>query len=162
MDKLINSNSSKESLRSYLRRLSSIFTIYGIVAFYLGALFTILPGVTVLGAVIYAITIFVITVFLVVITFGVGLVFLFNEMILPLWSAFGDLNPIYEKSQELSRVWTPIILGISIGLLVISIILYIFFEDRRKKRKIVHRSIYAGLSLTLLIAFLTGVVTFWS
>ena len=135
MDKQINTNSSRDSLRSYLRRFSSIFTIYGIVAFYLGGLFAILPGVTVLGAVVYAITVFVITVFLVVITFGVGLVFLFNEMILPLWSALGDLNPIYEKSQELSEVWSPIILGISIGLLVISIILYVFFEDRRKTKK---------------------------
>ena len=162
MDKQINTNSSRDSLRSYLRRFSSIFTIYGIVAFYLGGLFAILPGVTVLGAVVYAITVFVITVFLVVITFGVGLVFLFNEMILPLWSALGDLNPIYEKSQELSEVWSPIILGISIGLLVISIILYVFFEDRRKTKKIVHRSIYAGLSLVLLISFLTGTFSIWS
>lgn len=162
MDKQINTNSSRDSLRSYLRRFSNIFTIYGIVAFYIGGLFTILPGVTVLGAVVYAITVFVITVFLVVITFGVGLVFLFNEMILPLWSALGDLNPIYEKSQELSKVWAPIILGISIGLLVISIILYVFFEDRRKTKKIVHRSIYAGLSLVLLISFLTGSFSIWS
>ena len=75
MDKQINTNSSRDSLRSYLRRFSSIFTIYGIVAFYLGGLFAILPGVTVLGAVVYAITVFVITVFLVVITFGVGRTF---------------------------------------------------------------------------------------
>ena len=161
MDYLANTNSSKESTKSYLTRLSNIFLAYGIVSFFLGFLFTILPIATVIAVGVYVLILLTVTFFLVVVTLGVGLVLL-NDIIISMWSSLSDVNSLLERAQELSQTGTPIILGISIGLLAISLILYLVFEDRRMSGKIAIRSVFITLSAVFLVLFFTDGINLWS
>lgn len=156
MDRFGNFNSAKESQRNYLVRLSNVLASYGIFAFFLGVIFSILPLTIFVSVGIYAVLIFAITLVLVAITLGIGASLIFEDTIVPLWISIGDLNTLLNRTQEISRIGTPIILGISIGFLTISIVLYVIFEDRRKTSKITARSVYLGFGIYFLLSFVLG------
>ena len=150
IDQLIRPNSSKVSLKSYITRFSSIFAIYGYITFTVGLLSYLLPIIGAFALAIYFMLVLLYTVLVLVITLGAGFIFAFDS-IKALWSILDNTAELYAKFSEISIRISPIISGVSIGLLLTSLVLYILFAQNKKVKSIVPRSLFLLFAIMLLI-----------